>query len=208
LLDALPIHQYQRLTTGWHERLVDVAPQPGGFCLVLAAVPIEHQGAIPEVLRDSPIGSVIELCPAADALVEHVTERCVSAGGAALFIDYGRAESLPGETLQGVRRHASHPVFESPGSADLSAHVDFARLRDVAADVGGAVWGPVSQGDLLRRLGIEARAARLKQAASPEQIVEIDQALERLVDPAKMGALFKAMAVLGGDATPAGFAAP
>jgi len=207
LLDALPIHQYQRMTTGWHERLVDITPGSDTFRLVLSPEPAESPYAIPDTFAGTPIGAVVELCPAAEALVSHITERCVARGGAALFVDYGYTESGPHETLQGVRRHAGHPVFEQPGTADLCAHVNFARLCAVAGAAGGTVWGPIGQGDLLKALGIHARAARLKQGASSQQTIDIDAAVERLAGSAKMGALFKAIAVTNQHLKPAGFPA-
>ena len=205
LLDALPIHQYQRMITGWHERLVDVTPGSDNFRLVLSPKPVESPETIPDTFAGTPIGAVIERCPAAEALVTQVTQRCLTHGGAALFIDYGYTESGPHETLQGVRRHAGHPVFEQPGTADLCAHVDFARLCEVVEATGGAVWGPIGQGDLLSALGIHARAERLKQEATSPQRDDIDDAVERLAGPAKMGALFKALAVSTQDLKPAGF---
>ncbi|MDA0261174.1 MAG: SAM-dependent methyltransferase [Proteobacteria bacterium] len=206
LLDALPIHQYQRMTTGWHERLVDIAPEPETFRVVLAPQPVETPETVPQVFAGTPIGAVVECCPAAEALVTQVAERCKADGGGALFVDYGYTESSPHETLQGVRRHAGHPVFVAPGSADLCAHVDFARLHAVATGAGVPVWGPIGQGDLLTALGIDARAERLKQNAATEQCVAIDSAVDRLVSSAKMGALFKAMAITGPGLVPAGFA--
>ena len=216
LLDALPIHQYQRLATGWHERLVDTVSASDSisdaetetFRLVLATEPVENPQSIPDVFAGTPIGGVIERCPAAEALVAQVAERCVAFGGGAIFIDYGYTESAPHETLQGVRQHGRHPVFEAPGLADLCAHVDFARLCEVATASGGTVWGPIGQGDLLVSLGLHQRAARLKDQASVQQRKEIDSAIERLAGPAKMGALFKAMSVSGPNLQPAGFAPP
>jgi NADH dehydrogenase [ubiquinone] 1 alpha subcomplex assembly factor 7 len=57
-------------------------------------------------------------------------------------------------------------------------------------------FGPLEQGDFLRRLGIEHRAAKLKADASPAVAVDIDAALARLTGsgPSQMGALFKAAA--------------
>jgi SAM-dependent MidA family methyltransferase len=58
------------------------------------------------------------------------------------------------------------------------------------------VYGPIEQGTLLRRLGIETRAAALK-AAVPAKAAEIDAALARLTaaGPTGMGSLFKAIAL-------------
>ena len=207
LLDALPIHQYQRAVTGWHERLVDVSPDGSAFRLVLAPRPVENPGAVPAAFDGTPIGGVVERCPAAEALVARIAERVGASGGAALLIDCGSAESGPRDTLQGVRGHERHPVFAAPGRADLCAHVDFARVVAVASAGGGRVWGPIGQGEWLRALGIVQRAERLKEGASAAQRADIDGALERLVDPARMGVLFKAVAIAGEGLAPAGFGA-
>jgi NADH dehydrogenase [ubiquinone] 1 alpha subcomplex assembly factor 7 len=68
------------------------------------------------------------------------------------------------------------------------------------------VFGPVGQGDFLKRLGILHRAELLRARASPAQRHAIDAGLERLIAPDQMGTLFRVMAV-GDDrsATPAGF---
>ncbi len=123
------------------------------------------------------------------------------------MIDYGHAERATGETLQAVRRHARHEVLEAPGSADLTCHVDFAALAAAAREAGAEPHGPVAQGVWLGRLGIAARAARLKVGATAAQARDIDAALVRLTDPAAMGRLFKAFALVPpGFGPPAGFA--
>jgi NADH dehydrogenase [ubiquinone] 1 alpha subcomplex assembly factor 7 len=87
--------------------------------------------------------------------------------------------------------------MSTPGDADLTAHVDFEALAQNAEIIGARVYGPISQRDFLRRLGIEKRAAALKSRASPAQTVEIERALARLTatGPGGMGALFKVLAL-------------
>ena len=60
-----------------------------------------------------------------------------------------------------------------------------------------AVFGPLTQGDFLRRLGIESRTAALKAAAPRDKTGEIEAALHRLTssDAGGMGGLFKALAM-------------
>ena len=62
--------------------------------------------------------------------------------------------------------------------------------------MGARGFGPIEQGDLLRRLGIETRAATLKARATPEAAATIDAALLRLTAAGRtgMGVLFKAAA--------------
>jgi NADH dehydrogenase [ubiquinone] 1 alpha subcomplex assembly factor 7 len=97
--------------------------------------------------------------------------------------------------LQAVREHKFADPLEHPGEADLTAQVDFAAVADWAQRQGATTHGPLSQGEFLRRLGIEARAARLKANATEQQAADIDAALARLTAPDQMGELFKVLAI-------------
>jgi NADH dehydrogenase [ubiquinone] 1 alpha subcomplex assembly factor 7 len=108
--------------------------------------------------------------------------------------------------LQAVRAHKRHEVLDEPGSADLSALVDFASFGAMAEASGARVLGPVSQGDFLEALGIAARAVSLAKAGGKAE--EISSAYHRLVDADKMGMLFKVMALADPKGPlPEGFAA-
>lgn len=205
LFDALPIHQFQRTAAAWQERLVDIEINSDQFKLVLGPV----SGAFATVskeLKESPIGSVVEVSPDSINLMHTISSRILTQGGAALIIDYGSITNRPRDTLQGVVRHNTHNVFQDPGKVDLSAHVDFETLGYVAEQIGAAVWGPELQGAFLQSIGIQARAAQLKKSATPNQAKDIDSALERLINPGQMGTLFKVLAVTSPEIqNPAGF---
>jgi NADH dehydrogenase [ubiquinone] 1 alpha subcomplex assembly factor 7 len=192
--DALPVHQAMRAADGWHERVVGI-DGCGQLQLALHPDPLPGFDAmIPPPLRSAPPGAIYEW--RSDEPVLDLAERVVRGAGAALAIDYGHAESGLGATLQAVGRHRYVDLLDRPGEHDLTAHVDFAAFAAAAARAGARVWGPVPQGCWLRRLGIEARAARLKHAA-PARAAEIDAAVERLAgfEALNMGKLFKAVAV-------------
>jgi SAM-dependent MidA family methyltransferase len=99
--------------------------------------------------------------------------------------------------LQAVQRHAFADPLAAPGEADLTVHVDFSRIAEAARTERAHVHGPVRQGDFLRTLGIEARAAALRAAASTAQAAGIDAALRRLTGSGadEMGVLFKVLAI-------------
>jgi SAM-dependent MidA family methyltransferase len=188
--DALPIRQYVRLADGWHERLVGVR-EGDRLAFGLAG---EAEAALAVT---APEGAIVEVCPGGAALAAAIARRVAAQGGAALIVDYGHRRSAAGETLQALRRHAFADPLAEPGEADLTAHVDFAMLAGTARREGAAVHGPVTQGEFLRALGIEARAARLRSTATPAQAAAIEAALARLTGMGEggMGALFKAMAI-------------
>ncbi len=200
--DALPVEQIVRGVSSWQQRLV--ACQDTLF-LPIAGSPVPDT-IVPEHLRDSPVGSLIESSPASVAVVRALAARIAKQGGAALIVDYGYDGPALGETLQAVRRHGYVNPFEAPGEVDLSAHVDFAVLWAAGAVAGANVHGPVSQRDFLGQLGIATRAATLAKS-SPVRAAEIGAAHMRLTGDGAMGTLFRAMALTSnGWPQPAGFA--
>ncbi|HEX3538343.1 MAG TPA: SAM-dependent methyltransferase [Stellaceae bacterium] len=205
-LDALPIRQLVRGAAGWAERLVGLDDQGS---LVFAIGPESPAAAllVPETLRDSAAGTVVEIGPAAAALAAAVAERLSEASGAALFLDYGFYPRAPGPTLAAIRGHRPADPLDRPGSADLSAHVDFAALAAAARAAGADVYGPVPQGRFLTALGGETRLAMLLRGAALERREALVSGLRRLIDPDEMGNLFQAIAIVSpGLPAPAGFA--
>jgi SAM-dependent MidA family methyltransferase len=193
--DALPIHQAVKTPVGWCERQVGlndrgelafgVDPRP------LPALAQKLNG----VFGDAPLGAIYEW--RTDEVLAELAPRLRAHGGALLVIDYGHAKSGIGDTLQAVQAHRPVDPLEIPGDADLSAHVDFGAFAAAADRFGLSVAGPVTQREFLQRLGIEARAERLSASATPEQKLDIEGAVSRLLDPdpSGMGTLFKVMAV-------------
>jgi SAM-dependent MidA family methyltransferase len=202
--DALPVRQFQRTERGWCERLVGLGDD-GGLAFGLAPEP---RSGLPE--GDRP-GDVLEWPAAALDLTRELAIRVARHGGAALVVDYGYEGPAFGDTLQAVRRHAYADPLAEPGEADLTVHVDFAKLARAAAAAGAAVHGPVAQGAFLRALGIETRAAVLKRRTTPEQAQAVDDALARLTGAGEggMGKLFKAICFADPALSPPpGFPAP
>jgi NADH dehydrogenase [ubiquinone] 1 alpha subcomplex assembly factor 7 len=192
--DALPVHQAIQQADGWHERVIGVGAG-GKLAIVAARDPLPHfEATLPRELRHSPEGSVYEW--RSDTLAFEIGRR-VRDSGAALIIDYGHTRQGLGETLQAVAGHSFADPLRAPGEADLTAHVDFNALALSAEIIGARAHGPIRQGDFLRRIGIDKRAAVLKAHAPPTKVAEIDSALARLTaaGPKGMGELFKVLAI-------------
>jgi SAM-dependent MidA family methyltransferase len=134
--------------------------------------------------------------------LRELARRAALAPLAALIIDYGHDESGFGDTLQAVRGHRFAAPLADPGSADLSAHVDFADLKRPASALGLAPYGPMAQGEFLLKLGLGERRNRLLQRATPAQAEAIASGASRLVDPKQMGVLFKVLALTNAGLAP------
>lgn len=187
-LDALPVRQLIRTVDGWRERLV--IPSDDSFVCIAGIQPMD--AAVPETRRDAEPGTIIETCSGAAAIVDEIAGRLVEQGGAALLIDYGHDVIRDGSTLQAVRAHLKIDPFSHPGEADLTAHVDFATMAQIARSRGCKWLGTVPQGRWLRELGIETRAEALA-ATAPQHAAAIHADKDRLIGEDQMGILFKVM---------------
>jgi SAM-dependent MidA family methyltransferase len=193
--DVLPIHQVVRRETGWHERVVNLDAN-GKLVFAASDEPMPRfEVLLPPLVRAAPVGAVFEWRP--DTEMMKIATRVRDQDGAALIIDYGHLRSDAGDTFQAIARHSFADPLKNPGQADVTAHVDFQALARAAEDVGARVHGPVTQGEFLKRLGIETRAVTLMGKTTPEVSADISAALKRLTDSGRggMGSMFKVLAV-------------
>lgn len=240
--DALPIHAFQRRGPVWQEFLVTTAPRTGWtepkdgvstlmtgdnkpeFVLKLSRTLTRHAALLPSIsYRYSHLnhatGTTIEVSLEALSLVEKISQTIGIAGaGAALVIDYGTTDTIPTQTLRGIRGHKFCSPFREPGGVDLSADVDFTALAEQATCASGnvEVHGPVLQGAFLGMLGVKERVdvlkdlvARSQGAGSREKIAAIEKSYDRLVSASAggMGQVYKALAIIpeSGGRKPVGF---
>jgi NADH dehydrogenase [ubiquinone] 1 alpha subcomplex assembly factor 7 len=220
-LDALPIRQFVRRGGGWNERFVTAAgmveipvpEEPGARSCnwpgrdmpgpdmpgrdaptgdgLIGKGPAHDAAAF----RDVPDGAVVERGEAAAAFIHGLSARIARVSGAALILDYGPEHSCPGDSLQAIAGGRPADPLRKPGTADITAHVDFARLAGVARQAGAAVHGPVPQGLFLAQLGLFRRSEQLASRLPPARGQAMLDSARRLAEPNRMGRLFKALAV-------------
>jgi SAM-dependent MidA family methyltransferase len=197
LFDAIPIRQFVKTPQGFRERVVAMDAQDDLiFTTGLASIDPELLPPFPE---KQPIGTIFEYSPAREAVMAALSQALKRNGGTAVIIDYGHTISGFGDTLQALRMHEFDPVLAHPGQADLTSHVDFESLSKTAQANGIHINGCLPQGDFLYGLGLKERAETLAANATPDQTLEIAEAVNRLAGEGvgKMGALFKVLAVSG-----------
>lgn len=224
----------------WREMMVSITPPvsssssspsstspPPEFQLVLSSSTTRHSRLLPEsspryrALKHTP-GALIEICPDASLYAADFASRIGGSpkhpkpapSGAALILDYGTADTVPVNSLRGIRQHRLVSPFAAPGLVDLSADVDFHAIAEAAtmASAGIEVHGPISQADFLELMGIKERAEALSKipGITPSAASDIERAWKRLVDRglSGMGKVYKAMAILpenDGRRRPVGF---
>ncbi|XP_078131256.1 protein arginine methyltransferase NDUFAF7, mitochondrial isoform X1 [Sander vitreus] len=185
--DALPIHKFQRTQKGWREVMVDIDPEkPNQLRFVVAPSPTLASSTL--VQADEGRGHV-EVCAEGGVIIQQLARRILEDGGAALIADYGH-DGTKTDTFRGFKDHRLHDVLSSPGSADLTADVDFSFLRRMAGG-GVACLGPVPQRTFLKNMGIDSRMQVLlrncSDASTRQQLIA---SYDVLTNPAKMGERF------------------
>jgi SAM-dependent MidA family methyltransferase len=124
--------------------------------------------------------------------VAELSQRIADHGGAALIVDYGDWRSQ-GDTVQAVSHHQPADPLAAPGTADLTAHLDFEALYNAAKVAGLRPTRLTTQGVFLERLGLTQRAQTLAKSLSGAALDSHIAAHRRLTHPDEMGGLFKVM---------------
>ena len=110
------------------------------------------------------------------------------------MVDYGNISGI-GDTLQAVNKHKFNGVLEKPGQSDLSSHVNFRLLKEIALKKNLYVSPIKEQRSFLLELGIKERLKSLTKNTSSTIAEKVESEVKRLIDPDKMGSLFKVIAI-------------
>ncbi|XP_066577537.1 protein arginine methyltransferase NDUFAF7, mitochondrial isoform X2 [Amia ocellicauda] len=191
--DALPIHKFQRTEQGWREIMVDIDPQVDEkLRFVLAPTPTLASSTLLQVDEQR---AHVEVCPEAGVLIQRLTDRIARDGGASLIADYGH-DGTKTDTFRGFRGHNLHEVLAAPGTADLTADVDFGYLRRIAGEQ-VASFGPVTQQQFLKNMGIDVRLqVLLRNCADAPTREQLLRGYDVVMNPEKMGERFKFFALV------------
>jgi len=172
LLDAFPFRRLRKTTEGWAELGVTV-PTEGP---IRQAVGPLDPGGLPKNLPEHVSeGTVLEVSSTMEAWIRELADHL--AGGRAVLIDYGEEEEAlvrrgGAGTLEAIRGHRSVDPLSSPGTADLSAWVNFTRVRNAARAAGfrETFYGPLSEA--LVQWGIDEILKNWEAKADPVEAVK------------------------------------
>jgi SAM-dependent MidA family methyltransferase len=202
LFDALPVH---RLVDGGEMWVVEwdgqLAFEPG---------PLSDRrlAALAPALRP---GQIVDVSLAADDVYAELCRAVLK--GFVLTIDYGgEGDELYGRhrlagTLLAYRRHrAVDDPLAQPGEQDLTAHVDFGRLRRVGEAAGLRTVAYTTQRKLLLGLGLRGWLARLDPSRlSAADLFNARMGAEELVRTDRLGKLRVLLQARGVDRPVEGF---
>ncbi len=186
--DALPIKQYIKKNHSWQQVVVRYNQEL--YFDSIPSVPAPSAYNFPQHIHAKQ-GAILEVSSfAADAMGQIcrlITSANGCASGAALIIDYGyciepkyRATKQYTSTLQGVKEHQFYPLLQNLGQVDLTTHVDFYALKQIAEQKFSQNVITQSQKQFLQQMGIELRLAQLIKQ-NPRLIQTLTQQYTRLM---------------------------
>lgn len=178
--DVLPTNCYIRKNNILYEKCIDSKNNKLTFRLIQRA---ENKGP----------DQTWEESPGAARLMKSICERLRKQHGMLLCIDYGYEESN-GDSLQALFEKSPSSPLSHIGESDLTCHVNFGRLKEIALFHNLSVLGPIPQGHFLKNMGIGVRLEMLKRK-NPSEKSALDISATRLTHPQQMGNLFKVMAI-------------
>lgn len=189
--DALPIHKLQRDGSVWKEILIDNDPadkEKLRFVLSRNETPMSK---LYSSMRPDEKRNHVEVSPETDLIAQHIADRLENFGGFSLIMDYGH-EGDKEDTFRSFKNQQLHDPLVEPGTADLTADVDFANLKQMLEkDSKLITFGPVDQGTFMKRMKAEARLEALLETCRDENKDALRSGLDMLTNPEKMGKRFK-----------------
>lgn len=132
--------------------------------------------------------------------------------GLILLIDYGfgqreyyHPQRSMGTVMCHYRHYAHDDPFYLPGLQDITSHVDFSAINQVASCNNLQLLGYTNQAHFLINCGITELLSKVS-VVDTAAYLPLSNQLQRLVSPAEMGELFKVIALgKNFDETPIGF---
>lgn len=200
LLDAFPVHRlgWDARVQAWFEWGVTApANQFEWARMPVSESASAEQPHLPTQLRSVlPDGFVVEVCPLAAGWWRSAA--CALHQGWLVTFDYGLAEAGPGlrpERAGGTLRaysdhHLASDLLARPGEQDLTAHLDFARIRRAGEEVGLVTETLMPQGRWLAGVAVEF----MREGGRAMQWLDLNAAaFKTLINPAQLGHVLRVL---------------
>ncbi len=204
LLDAFPVHCLIFQAGAWHERCVGLSEAGDGLDWVAGPLPPSLEAFVETLGHDFPDGYHTEVAPSVDQWIAEVSN-LFGEKGLWWIIDYGYeredyyAPTRRTGTLRCYDAHrASEDPFVAPGRQDITAHVDFTRVEEVASRAGLRRTRYTDQHHFLIEAG---RSWLLSIEGTPPDPVTAKRLrqFQTLTHPSLMGQQFKVMELRRGN---------
>ena len=195
VFDALPVNLIELTESGMWEKGVTIQNNSFSWSNRMASQKILT--ALKKLELPVPYNTEISLV--GQALMNRLA-KCLEKG-VIIVIDYGFREEEyyhPQRFVGTLMCHYKHRAHQNPftmiGHQDITSHVDFSRLANVAKNSNLEVVGFCSQAQFLINCGI-TNLLQKPDSSEVQSSLEVSAEINKLLSPAEMGELFKVLAI-------------
>ncbi len=190
--DCFPVRQFLNNNNNWYERYVKFNEKENKYYSINKLV-ISRK--ILDYLNKYKRQKIYEVSFSRNKYFEQICKYLKKNRGICILIDYGYNKKLKSFTLQAIYNHKKTSIFENIGQQDISSHVNFNELIEIAKQNKLQINEFVTQRDFLLKYGILERKKKLLTKNSNINKNLLDEEVDRLINVDRMGKLFKFLVV-------------
>ncbi len=194
LLDAFPVKHLKKIKNIWYEKYVFYNKEKKEINSKYLRSKKSYKNILNLCNKDI---AFIEYSPHIFKLLQEISDIIkYHSNNCFMTIDYGYYSNQYKNTLQGLKKHKKVSVFHDPGNTDITYLVNFNLIKQILKknDLNSTL--NMSQSKFLINTGILLRLEQAKKKLnSNKEKMKLEMAVERLIDPANMGGLFKVLIV-------------
>ena len=190
--DCFPVRQFLNDNNHWFERYVKFNEKENKYYSINKRVISKK---ILDYLNKYKRQKIYEVSFSRNKYFEQICKYLKKNRGICILIDYGYNKKLKSFTLQAIYNHKKTSIFENIGQQDISSHVNFNELIEIAKQNKLQINEFVTQRDFLIKYGILERKKKLLTKNSNLNKNLLDEEVDRLINVDRMGNLFKCLVV-------------
>ncbi len=190
--DCFPVRQFLNNNNHWFERYVKFNEKENKYCSINKRV---INKKILNYLSKYKRQKIYEVSYSRNKYFEQICKYLKKNRGLCILIDYGYNKKIKNFTLQAIYNHKKTSIFENIGHQDISSHVNFNELIEIAKQNKLQINEFASQRDFLIKYGIVERKKKLLTKNLNLNKNLLDEEVDRLINVDRMGNLFKCLVV-------------
>ena len=189
--DSIAIKQFVKDKNLWFERYVKVKKNKRNFFFNKKFNMSKFEKKISYNISKNQ--SFIEYSLLGLKYLKKITNFIKKNNGGLLIIDYGYTEKRMKNTLKAISNHKYSNVLQNIGKSDITHNINFYLFKKQIQKLGGVKELFTTQGDFLKKMGIEKRAEIISKNLNFSMKADMYYRLKMLMDENKMGKIFKVM---------------
>ena len=190
--DCFPVRQFSNDNNNWFERYVKFNEKENKYYSINKRVVSKK---ILDYLNKYKRQKIYEVSFSRNKYFEQICKYLKKNRGVCILIDYGYDKKIKNFTLQAIYNHKKTSIFENIGQQDISSHVNFNELIEIAKQNKLQINEFVKQRDFLLKYGILERKKKLLTKKSNLNKNLLHEEVDRLINVDRMGKLFNFLVV-------------